>query len=109
VSGDVVIAVSHSGTTEEILRAVDATRALGARTLAVAGRRDSPLGARADAILEVGVEREGGPLGLAPRASVAAQVLALAALGSLLQERRGFTRADYQARHPAGELGRRSR
>jgi sugar/nucleoside kinase (ribokinase family)/D-arabinose 5-phosphate isomerase GutQ len=107
--GDVVIAVSHSGTTEEIARAVQATRALGARTLAVTARPDSPLALVSDALLPVGVAREGCPLELAPRASVAAQVLALAALGSLLQVRRGFSRADYHARHPSGELGRRSR
>ena len=53
--------------------------------------------------------REGGPLDLAPRVSVAAEILVLAGLAAALQQRRGFGPADYGARHPAGELGKRAR
>ena len=56
-----------------------------------------------------GVAREGGGLGFAPRASVAAELLVLASLAGALEEARGFTRADYHARHPAGSLGEKSR
>jgi arabinose-5-phosphate isomerase len=109
VAGDVVIAISNSGETAELRPAVDAIRRMGARLLAVTGRPDSWLAGAADVVLDAGVAREGGELGLAPRASVAAEVLVLAALSSALEQAQGFTRADYHARHPAGELGKRSR
>ena len=53
--------------------------------------------------------REGGPLGLAPRASVAAELLVLASLAAALERETGFTKADYHLRHPAGKLGEASR
>jgi arabinose-5-phosphate isomerase len=109
VEGDVVIAISNSGETEELRPAVEAVRRMGARLIAVTGRADSWLARAADFVLDAGVAREGGELGLAPRASVAAEVLVLAALSSALEQARGFTRADYHLRHPAGELGKRSR
>lgn len=107
-SRDVVVAISHSGETLELLRAVDAVRGLGARIVAVTGAPHSRLARHAEVVLEAGAAREGGGLGLAPRASVAAQLLVVAALSAELEAGRGFTRADYHARHPAGELGRRS-
>jgi arabinose-5-phosphate isomerase len=109
VPGDVVIAVSNSGESAEVRAAVEAMRSMGARVLGVTGSPGSWLARHADAVLDAGVAREGGPLGLAPRASVAAEVLVLASLAAGLQQVRGFTRADYNLRHPAGELGRRSR
>jgi arabinose-5-phosphate isomerase len=109
VSGDAVIAVSNSGTSQEVLQTVAAAEALGARIIAVVGDLSSPLAERAQVLLDAGVGHEGGPLGLAPRASVAAQSLVLAALGAVLEERAGFSRADYAARHPAGALGRKAR
>ncbi len=108
VAGDVVIAISNSGETE-LTATARAARALGARLIAVTGNPDSALAGLADVVLEAGVAREGGGLGLAPRASVAAELLVLAALAAALEESSGFTRADYHARHPAGALGRRSR
>jgi sugar/nucleoside kinase (ribokinase family)/D-arabinose 5-phosphate isomerase GutQ len=105
VSGDVVIAISNSGTTGELLAAVSAVKSLGARIIAVTGNLRSPLAAEADVTLDAGVAREGGGLGLAPRASVAAELLVLAALSTGLESARGFTREDYHARHPAGRLG----
>jgi len=108
VSGDVVIAISNSGETDELLAAVAAVREVGARVLAVVGDRASSLAHAADVVLEAGTSREGGGLGFAPRASVAAEVLVLAALSAALESERGFTRAEYHARHPAGSLGRRS-
>jgi len=109
VPGDVVIAVSNSGTTVECMLAVEAVRAFGGRLIAVTGGLASPLAEAAEVTLDAGVKEEGGPLGLAPRASVAAEVLVLAALGAVLQERRGLDRAGYAARHPAGALGRQAR
>lgn len=107
VAGDVVIAISNSGETE-LVAAVEAVAALGARILVVTADTGSTLAAHADVVLEAGVREEGGGLGLAPRASVAAQVLVLGALSAALEEAAGFDRAAYHARHPAGVLGRRS-
>jgi arabinose-5-phosphate isomerase len=109
VPGDVVIAISNSGTTSECLLAVDAIRGYGGRVIAVTGGLASPLAEAADVTLDAGVKEEGGPLGLAPRASVAAEILVLAALGAVLQERRGLDREQYAARHPAGALGKQAR
>jgi arabinose-5-phosphate isomerase len=108
VPGDVVIAISNSGTTAELLAGVEAVIAFGARVVAVTANPDSPLARAADVVLSVRVDREGGPLELAPRASVLAQTLVLQALSVELQAGRGFTRADYNLRHPGGSLGRKS-
>jgi arabinose-5-phosphate isomerase len=107
VRGDVVIAISNSGATELVATA-DAARALGAQVIAVTGNARSPLAARADLVLDAQVAREGGGLGFAPRASIAAELLVLAALSAALESARGFTRAEYHARHPAGALGKKS-
>jgi sugar/nucleoside kinase (ribokinase family)/D-arabinose 5-phosphate isomerase GutQ len=109
VPGDVVIAISNSGETAELRLGVEAVRRMQARVLAVTGNPDSWLGSHADVVLEAGVAREGGSLGLAPRASVAAEVLVLAALAAALEKERGFTKADYNLRHPGGKLGEISR
>jgi arabinose-5-phosphate isomerase len=109
VAGDVVIAISNRGETQELLAAVAAVRALGASIVAVTGAPRSSLARAADDVLDAGVAREGGGLGLAPRASAAAELLVLAALSAELESGRGFTRADYHARHPGGRLGDLSR
>ena len=109
VSGDVVIAISNSGETEELHRALAAVRGLGAKLIAVTGDLRSRLARCADAVLDAGVAREGGGLGFAPRSSVAAEVLVLAALSAALESERGFTSAEYGARHPSGKLGEASR
>ncbi|NNL65410.1 MAG: SIS domain-containing protein [Myxococcales bacterium] len=106
-SGDVVIAISNSGDTAELRSAVETVQSLGARVVGISGQADSWLGRASDVFLFAGVEREGGGLGLAPRASVAAEVLVIAALSAALEHARGFTAADYVARHPAGALGAR--
>jgi len=109
VPGDVVIAISNSGRTQELLIAVAALRALGARIIAVTGDAASPLAKESDVVLDAGVAREGGGLGLAPRASIAAELLVLATLSAGLEVARGFTRDEYNARHPAGRLGELSK
>ena len=103
--GDVVIAISNSGGTHELLLAVGALRALGAKLVAITGNPDSALAKESDVVLDARVSREGGGLGLAPRASIAAELLVLATLSAGLEVARGFTREEYHARHPAGRLG----
>ncbi len=108
-AGDVVIAISNSGATAELLAAVAVAREMGAHVIAVTGVLDSALAKAADTALDAGVAREGGPLGLAPRASAAAELLVLAALAAGAEHAVGLTRAEYHRRHPAGALGDRSR
>jgi arabinose-5-phosphate isomerase len=108
-AGDVVVAISNSGETRELLDAVAAARELGARVVAVTARANSSLARASEVVLAIPVSHEGGRLDLAPRASVLAQTLAVAALSVALEEGRGFTREDYAKRHPAGALGRRLR
>ena len=105
VAGDVVIAISNSGRTAELLAALSAVRALGAKLIGVTGDLESPLARACDVALDAAVAREGGGLGLAPRASIAAELLVLGALSTGLELARGFSRAEYHARHPAGRLG----
>ena len=107
--GDVVIAISNSGRTKELLHTIENVRTQGAQIIAVVGDPRSELAEASDAILDAGVSREGGPLELAPRASVAAQVVVLAALSAALQAARNLSREEYARRHPAGELGQRAR
>jgi arabinose-5-phosphate isomerase len=106
--GDVLIAVSNSGETEELLACVDAARRMGARVVALCGNPHSRLGRAGELCLPARVEHEGGPLDLAPKTSVLAEVLALGALSVELEACRKLTRAEYHRRHPAGALGRRS-
>jgi arabinose-5-phosphate isomerase len=106
--GDVLIAISNSGETAELREAASAVRARGARLIGVTGSLGSWLGVQAEVVLDAGVAREGGGLGLAPRASVAAELVVLAALSAALEVASGLTRADYHARHPGGALGKKS-
>jgi len=107
--GDAVVALSNSGTTRETLELARLLADQGVGIIAVTGDPDSPLAEAADVALDAAVGQEGGPLELAPRASVAAEVAVLAALSALLQDRSGFGRNDYAARHPEGALGDRAR
>ena len=108
VAGDVVIAISNSGETE-LLETARAVRALGAGIVTVTGNPRSALAQAADVVLDAGTNREGGGLGLAPRASAAAALVVLAALSAALEEAKEFDKAAYHARHPAGALGRKSK
>lgn len=106
--GDVVIAISNSGTTQELLAAIKACKARDCTLIAVTSDADSALSRSSDRLLLTAVGAEGGPLGLAPRASVLAQATTLMALSVGLQATVGLDRAAYNARHPGGALGRRS-
>jgi len=108
VTGDVVIAISNSGETSELLTTLQAVEQAGAKLIAITANGASSLAQRADLILIAAVREEGGPLGLAPRASILAQTLIAQVLSVELQAQREFSRADYNLRHPAGELGKKS-
>jgi D-arabinose 5-phosphate isomerase GutQ len=106
---DITIAISNSGTTPELMCAVDALRALGIRIIGVSGDRESPLAQAAEVLLYAGVENEGGLLNLVPRASILAKVYILCALTVALEVHKGLTREQYALWHPGGALGRLAR
>ena len=107
VRGDVLVAVSYSGESEEVLRVLPAARRLGIPLVAVCGNRDSTLARNADVTLDVSVPEEACPLGLAPTASTTATMALGDALAIALLEERGFSVEDFALLHPAGALGRR--
>jgi arabinose-5-phosphate isomerase len=107
LAGDVVIAVSHSGETGEILALLDTIRRLGARLIAITGQRQSTLAREADLLLDTSVEEEGCPLGLAPMASTTAALALGDALAAALMVANGFGESDFALLHPGGKLGRK--
>lgn len=104
---DVVLALSNSGETDEILTILPIIKRLGVPLLTMTGNRDSTLGRQATVCLDVGVEREACPLGLAPTTSTTAALAMGDALAVALLEARGFSTDDFARSHPAGRLGRR--
>jgi arabinose-5-phosphate isomerase len=104
---DVVIAISNSGSTDELLVIVPSVKRMGAKLIAMTGRGDSPLAQLADAHLDVGVAEEACPLNLAPTASTTAALAMGDALAVVLLEMRGFGPDDFARSHPGGALGRR--
>jgi arabinose-5-phosphate isomerase len=107
VKGDVVVALSSSGNTQEILALVPSIRRRGAPLLALTGNPRSALAQGADVHLDVSITQEACPLGLAPTASSTAALAMGDALAMTLLERRGFTVDDFAVLHPGGRLGRR--
>jgi len=106
VPGDLVLAASFSGRTEELLRLVGTLKRLGIALITMTGNPDSPLATHADLHLAVTVDREACPLNLAPTASTTATLALGDALAMALLETRGFTRDDFARLHPAGALGK---
>lgn len=109
IGGDLVIALSNSGATDELLRLLPSVRSLGVRVVALTGDLQSPLARRADLNLHIGPIDEACPMGLAPTAST----LALLALGDALAmtvlNNRPFSNEEYARLHPGGVLGRGTR
>ncbi len=105
--GDVVIAISYSGETEEVLRILPAIKRIGASLIAMSGNRNSTLARTADVFLEVAVKEEACPLGLAPTASTTATLAMGDALAVALLVERGFKAEDFALFHPGGALGKR--
>ncbi len=106
-SGDVFIAISHSGESEELLSILPQVKRRGARLIALTGRRDSTLAREADVLLDAGVEQEACPHNLAPTASTTAALALGDALAVALLDARGFSADDFARSHPGGTLGRR--
>lgn len=107
--GDVLIAISNSGETAEILAVVSAARTLGVDVVGFTGEPGSSLARDASIVVNTGVEREACPLGLAPTTSTTVMLAMGDALAMALLEERHFTREHYARFHPGGSLGQRLR
>jgi arabinose-5-phosphate isomerase len=105
--GDVVVAVSHSGETPEILYLVPSLKALGVKLVAMTGEPGSSLAREADCVIATSVDREACPLNLVPTASTTAALVMGDALAICAMRKRGFKEEDFAAVHPGGTLGRR--
>ncbi|MFY9574323.1 MAG: SIS domain-containing protein, partial [Blastocatellia bacterium] len=108
-SNDVAIAISNSGTTPELLSAIETLRKFGIKIVAVSGNPASELARTADVVLDAGVDNEGGELNLVPRASILAKIYVLCSLSVALEAHKGLTREQYARWHPGGALGRLAR
>lgn len=104
---DIVLALSNSGETEEILRLLPTLKKIGAGLIAMVGNTKSTLARHSDVVLNVGVEKEACPLNLAPTASTTAMLAMGDALAIALLEQHGFKEEDFAFYHPGGSLGKR--
>ncbi len=104
---DVVIAISNSGESTEVVNILPIIHRIGAKIIAMCGRRDSQLGKAADHFVDIGVEKEACPLGLAPTASTTATLAMGDAMAIALMSVRDFTSQDFALFHPGGALGRK--
>jgi arabinose-5-phosphate isomerase len=107
MSGDVVLAISNSGESDELAAIVPAMRRLGVTLVAMTGRIESALARHADLVLSSAVDEEACPLNLAPTASTTAQMALGDALAVALLDARGFKEEDFARSHPGGSLGRK--
>jgi len=105
-SDDVVVALSYSGATEELIRILQTAKQLGARLIAITGDRASALATGADVALDCEVSAEACPLGLAPTASTTAALALGDALAMSVLVAKGFRIEDFAKLHPGGRLGR---
>ena len=104
---DVVIALSNSGETEELVRLLVSIRRIGARLIAITGDPSSTLGRAADVTLDCSIAEEACPMNLVPTASTTAALALGDALAMTLLVRKGFREEDFASLHPGGKLGRR--
>ena len=104
---DIVIAISNSGESSEVVNILSIIHRIGARIIAMCGRRKSQLGRSADYYIDIGVEREACPLGLAPTSSTTATLAMGDAIAMALMAARDFKKEDYALYHPGGALGRK--
>jgi arabinose-5-phosphate isomerase len=104
--GDVILALSSSGETEELVRVLPAIARFQVKIIAMCGDADSTLAKNAHVVLDVNVEQEACPLNLAPTSSTTAMLALGDALAMVLLEARGFDKEDFAKFHPGGKIGR---
>ena len=105
--GDIVLAISNSGESDEIAAILPALRRMGSTLIVMTGRLDSSLARHAEVVLDSAVDQEACPLNLAPTASTTAQMALGDALAVALLDARGFREEDFARSHPGGALGRK--
>jgi arabinose-5-phosphate isomerase len=103
---DIVVAISNSGETDELSQILPLIKRYGNKLIALTGKAKSTLARAGDVVLDVSVEEEACPLGLAPTASTTATLAMGDALAVALLEKRGFKKEDFAIRHPGGKLGK---
>lgn len=103
--GDVIIAISNSGQTDELKRAIKALKKIGVKIIGVSGGKESWLSEQSDAFLFAGINQEGDNLNKPPRASIIAEIVALQSLSIILQEQENVDLDKYFLWHPGGALG----
>ncbi|WP_294704457.1 KpsF/GutQ family sugar-phosphate isomerase [uncultured Fusobacterium sp.] len=106
-SDDVVLAISNSGNSDEIVSLLPSIEKIGARLVAMTGNRNSKLGKAADYVLDIGVTKEACPLNLAPMSSTTTTLVMGDALAAILIKRRNFRPENFAVYHPGGSLGKR--
>lgn len=105
---DIVLAISNSGETSEISEILPFIKEIGAKLIAFTGKVNSTIAKSSQVILDVGVEKEACPLGLAPTASTTAALAMGDALAMVILDKRGFKRKDFARFHPGGSLGKKA-
>jgi arabinose-5-phosphate isomerase len=106
-SGDIFLAMSNSGETDELNALLPNLRQLGCKIVAMTGNRYSTLAKNSDLVIDIGVDREACPLGMAPTSSTTALLAMGDALAVVLIHKKGFNQHDFQKYHPGGSLGQR--
>ncbi len=104
---DVVIALSTSGETEEVIRLLNYVKRLGIRLISLVGNPDSTLARQSDVFIDCSVEKEACPIGMVPSASSTLSLAVGDALSIALMEQKGFSEEDFRGLHPGGSLGRK--
>lgn len=104
--GDVVVMLSKSGTTAELIKMLPKIKFLGVKSIGIFGKTDTRLAAQMDVILDGSVEEEGSPFNLAPMASTTVALVIGDCLAANLMEMKGLKESDFAFNHPAGQLGR---
>jgi arabinose-5-phosphate isomerase len=104
---DVILAISYSGETREIVDLLNFIKRIGVKLITITGNKHSRLGRYSDVVLDAEVEREAGPIGLVPTASSTAALALGDALAIALMKRRGFNERDFAFVHPKGQTGKK--
>ena len=106
--GDLLIAISNSGETSEVVAVADMAKSWGNKVVAITGKKNSRLATIADAVLDISFEKEADPNGLAPTTSTTLTIAIGDALAAALITLKNFTAQDFGKRHPGGALGKKS-
>ena len=104
--GDVVVMISKSGTTPELIRMLPKIKGMAIKTIGIFGNIQTQLASQLDLVLDASVESEGSPFNLAPMSSTTVALVIGDALAAALMQAKGLTEKDFAANHPAGQLGK---